>query len=135
MNYVTLLKDNNLKATPQRLSIVEVLYTHGHMNIDQLYHSLLEKFPSISLATIYKNINAMMEICFLSEVKLPNKKSVYELTKQEHSHVVCSECSEVIDITLDKSTLCAQAKQESKYTLKSSSIVFDGICPSCNKNK
>jgi len=134
MNYVTLLKDNKLKATPQRLSIVEELYTHGHMNIDQLYNSLLEKFPSISLATIYKNINAMMDICFLAEVKLPNKKSVYELTKQEHSHVVCSKCGEVIDIKLDKSTLCAQAKQESEYILKSSSIVFDGICPSCNKN-
>ena len=131
MNYVTLLKDNNLKATPQRLSIVEELYNHGHMNIDQLYKSLLAKFPSISLATIYKNINAMMEICFLSEVKIPNKKSVYELSKLEHSHVVCSECGEVMDITLDKSALCTQAKQESNYTLKSSSIVFDGICPTC----
>jgi len=131
MNYVTLLKDNNLKATPQRLSIVEELYNHGHMNIDQLYKSLLKQFPSISLATIYKNINAMMEICFLSEVKLPNKKSVYELTKEEHSHVVCSECNEVMDITLDKTTLCSQAKEASDYTLKSSSIVFNGICPAC----
>jgi len=131
MNYITLLKENNLKATPQRLSIVEELYNHGHMNIDQLYQSMLKKFPSISLATIYKNINAMIEICFLSEVKLPNKKSVYELTKQEHSHVVCSKCGEVVDLTLDKTTLCTQAKQKSDYTLKSSSIVFDGICPSC----
>jgi len=131
MNYITLLKDNKLKATPQRLSIVEELYTHGHMNIDQLYNSLLQKFPSISLATIYKNINAMMEICFLAEVKLPNKKSVYELTKEEHSHIVCSECAEVMDIILDKTTLCTQAKQKSEYTLKSSSIVFDGICPNC----
>ena len=131
MNYVTLLKDNNLKATPQRLSIVEELYNHGHMNIDQLYKSLLTKFPSISLATIYKNINAMIEICFLAEVKLPNKKSVYELTKQEHSHVVCSECGEVMDLTLDLSKLCDQAKAKSDYTLKHSNIVFDGICPSC----
>jgi len=131
MNYVTLLKDNNLKATPQRLSIVEELYTHGHMNIDELYNSLLAKFPSISLATIYKNINAMMEIYFLSEVKIPNKKSVYELSKKEHSHIVCSKCGEVMDLTLDKSALCTQAKQESNYTLKSSSIIFDGICPSC----
>jgi Fur family peroxide stress response transcriptional regulator len=131
MNYVTLLKNNNLKATPQRLSIVEELYNQGHMNIDQLYKSLLIKFPSISLATIYKNVNAMIEICFLSEVKLPNKKSVYELTKQEHSHVVCSKCGDVIDITLDLSQLCNQAKEKSDYTLKHSSIIFDGICPKC----
>jgi len=131
MNYITLLKDNNLKATPQRLSIVEELYNHGHMNIDQLYQSMLSKFPSISLATIYKNINTMIEICFISEVKIPNTKSVYELTKQEHSHIVCSECGEVMDITLDVSKLCDQAKAKSHYTLKHTSIIFDGICPSC----
>ena len=56
MNYIALLKDNNLKVTPQRLTIVEELYVNGHMNIDQVYKSLQEKFPSISLATIYKNI-------------------------------------------------------------------------------
>ena len=134
MNYVTLLKDNNLKATPQRLSIVEELYLNGHMNIDQLYKSLLTKFPSISLATIYKNINAMIEIYFLAEVKLPNKKSVYELTKQEHSHVLCSQCGNVMDITLDLTKLCEQAKEKSNYTLKDSSIVFNGICPKCNNN-
>lgn len=134
MNFVTLLKDNNLKATPQRLSIVEELYTNGHMNIDQLYQALLKKFPSISLATIYKNINAMLEICFLSEVKLPNAKNVYELAKEEHFHVMCSKCNEVVDIILDVSKLCEQAKQTSNYTLQNSSIVFDGICPSCSKN-
>jgi len=131
MNYVQALKDNNLKATPQRLSIVEELYIHGHLNIDDLYKLLLSKFPSISLATIYKNINAMIEICFLSEVKLPNKKSVYEITKQEHSHVVCSKCDNVMDITLDLSKLCDEAQTKSDYTLKNSSIIFDGICPNC----
>jgi len=134
MNYITLLKDNNLKATPQRLSIVEELYLHGHMNVDQLYKSLLIKFPSISLATIYKNINAMLDICFLAEVKLPNAKSVYELTKEEHSHVLCSKCGDVIDITLDLSKLCEQAKEKSNYILKDSAIVFNGICPKCNNS-
>ena len=57
----------------------------------------------------------MMEICFLSEVKLPNTKSVYELTKDEHSHVMCSECGEVMDITLDKSALCTEAKSKTNY--------------------
>ena len=56
------------------------------MNIDDLYKKLLSKFPSVSLATIYKNINAMVEKVFLSEVKIPNTKSVYELVKTEHAH-------------------------------------------------
>ena len=49
-------------------------------DIDDLYQKLLAKFPSISLATIYKNINAMVEKVFLSEVKLPNTNSFHTNT-------------------------------------------------------
>ena len=91
-NYTNLLKEYDLKVTPQRVAIVEELYNNGHMNIDDLYKKLLSKFPSVSLATIYKNINAMVEKVFLSEVKIPNTKSVYELVKTEHAHLVCSCC-------------------------------------------
>ncbi len=131
MNYVELLKENNLKVTPQRLTIVEELFINGHMNIDQLYSSLKRKFPSVSLATIYKNINAMIEIFFLSEVKIPHQKSVYELTKDNHSHVVCSHCQTIMDIDLDISNILNEAKRLSDYSLVKSSIVFNGICPNC----
>jgi len=131
MNFVALLKENNLKVTPQRLTIVEELYTHGHVNIDDIYKALQSKFPSVSLATIYKNINAMIEISFLSEVKIPKQKSVYELTKMEHSHVVCSECNSIMDVAVDTSDLLKQASELSDYTLSRSSIVFNGICKDC----
>ncbi len=131
MNYVSLLQANNLKATPQRLTIVEELYLNGHLNIDELYKSLQTKFPSISLATIYKNINAMIEISFLSEVKIPHKKSVYELRKKEHSHVVCSSCNSIMDIELDTNTLIKEASKLSNYSLQESNIIFNGICSSC----
>lgn len=131
MNYISLLKENNLKATPQRLTIVEALYIQGHLNIDEIYKTLQSKFPSISLATIYKNINAMIEISFLSQVKIPQQKSVYELTKAEHAHVVCSKCNDILDIELDTSSLISEASKLSNYSLETSSIVFNGICPNC----
>ena len=42
-NSSVLLKDYDLKVTPQRVAIVEELYRNGHMNIDELYQSLLKK--------------------------------------------------------------------------------------------
>jgi len=131
MDFVAVLKKNNLKVTPQRLTIVEELYTHGHVNIDDIYKALQSKFPSVSLATIYKNINAMIEISFLSEVKIPKQKSVYELTKMEHSHVVCTSCNSILDIDLDTTSLIKEASQLSNYTLCKSSIIFNGICNNC----
>lgn len=133
MNYTTLLKEYDLKVTPQRVAIVEELYMNGHMNIDDLYKKLLSKFPSISLATIYKNVNAMIEKVFLNEVKIPNAKSVYELVKEEHSHLVCSSCGKIEDIELDTSSLLKEAISSKNYTIKETSVVFTGTCPDCSK--
>lgn len=133
MNYAHLLKEYNLKVTPQRLAIVEELYYQGHMNIDDLYKNLLKKFPSISLATIYKNINSMLEKIFLNEVQIPNQKSVYELKKDEHSHVICKSCNSIIDVSLDTTPLAAQASELTNYKLDQSSVVFSGLCSSCSK--
>lgn len=131
LNYTSLLKEYDLKVTPQRVAIVEELYMHGHMNIDDLYKKLLEKFPSISLATIYKNVNAMIEKVFLSEVKIPHSKSVYELVKNEHAHLVCSKCGHIEDITLDTTTLVDDAQSMGGFKIEKTNIVLDGVCPNC----
>lgn len=132
-NYTNLLKDYDLKVTPQRVAIVEELYKNGHMNIDDLYKKLLTKFPSISLATIYKNINAMVEKVFLSEVKIPDTKSVYELVKAEHAHLVCSCCGHIEDIMLDSSDITEQVSKISSFKVNSTNIVLSGICTKCIK--
>ena len=130
-NYTNLLKEYDLKVTPQRVAIVEELYTNGHMNIDDLYKKLLSKFPSVSLATIYKNINAMVEKVFLSEVKIPNSKSVYELIKTEHAHLVCSSCGHIEDVILDATSVLEEASKLSSFKIDTTSIVLSGLCPHC----
>ena len=132
-NYTNLLKEYDLKVTPQRVAIVEELYINGHMNIDDLYKKLLSKFPSVSLATIYKNINAMVEKVFLSEVKIPNTKSVYELVKTEHAHLVCSCCGYIEDIMLDATSILSEASKSSSFQINSANIVLNGICSNCSK--
>ena len=132
-NYTILLTQYDLKVTPQRIAIVEELYKNGHMNIDELYRNLLSKFPSISLATIYKNINSMVEKLFLSEVKIPETKSVYELTKTEHAHMVCSSCGSICDIMLDVSSIVKEASTLTDFRINSTSVVLNGICGKCSK--
>jgi len=127
-----LLKEYDLKVTPQRVAIVEELYSNGHMNIDDLYKNLLEKFPSISLATIYKNVNAMVEKIFLNEVKIPEAKSVYELAKDEHSHLVCKSCGKIEDIHIDTSSLEDSLSSVSKFKIENTAVVFSGTCKNCH---
>ena len=130
-NNTDTLRAHNLKATPQRIEIADALYAHGHLSIDKLYDLLLQKFASISLATIYKNINLMLEAAFIQEVKIPNAKSVYELTKASHSHIACIKCGEIEDITLNLSCVEKDASALSSFTIKHTDLIFSGICKNC----
>ena len=132
MEKTALLQRYNLKATPQRLEIVNVLSIHGHMSINELYSTLLVKFPSISLATIYKNINIMLEKGFLLEVKLSGQKNVFELIKDNHSHVACLKCTDIIDIDLNIEAILQEVKSISDYKIESNSLIFNGLCPKCS---
>jgi Fur family peroxide stress response transcriptional regulator len=130
-NFTDLLRAHNLKATPQRLEIANTLYINGHASIEEIYTTLLQKFHSISLATIYKNINLMIENAFIQEVKIPNAKSVYELTKETHSHLVCNRCGSVEDITLDLQDICELAMQSTDFQINKADLVFSGLCKKC----
>ena len=134
-NYINQLRAYHLKATPQRIAITEALDAYGHLSVDQLYALLKKRFNSLSLATIYKNINIMMENAFVSEVKLPEQKSVYELTKESHAHLQCKECHNVWDIHLDLDDVVKSASKNSTFQIESANLVLTGICEHCQNKQ
>ncbi len=133
MNYETLLREHELKVTPQRLGILSIMHHVGHISVEDLFTQIKKQFSSISLATLYKNINAMLESDLISEVKIPHKKSIYEITKEAHIHMVCSQCNTVMDMEVDMQTLLAQIKDRSHHTIENYSVVFTGVCEACQK--
>ncbi len=133
-NYTNVLREHNLKATPQRLAILEIICLNGHINIDKLYEDVKVKFESISQATIYKNISAMTKSMLLFEVKLPNEKSVYEIVKDNHSHLLCKECGKVQDIDIDTKSIIDDISSKHTFIIEQSDLVLSGSCEKCQSN-
>ena len=129
--YTNMLREHNLKATPQRIAIVNSISNNGHLNIDTLYENIKSQFASISLATIYKNINCMIENLLISEVKLPNQKTVYEIIKAKHSHLVCVKCEEVTDIYTHEKELVDEICKENHFKVLQSDLIISGTCKNC----
>jgi len=134
-DYIALLQENDLKATFQRMNILEVIDKHGHMSVEDIYEEVIKTHPSISLATIYKNIILMVEKSVLVEVPISGKKSKYELAKVEHIHLVCTECGEVEDKPCVEETdkvFYALTKTE-HFKLNKRQINLYGVCASCQE--
>jgi Fur family peroxide stress response transcriptional regulator len=130
-NYTNALRQHHLKATPQRLAITDTLHIYGHIGIESLYEVMLKKFNSISLATIYKNINIMLENSFIQEIKIPHAKPVYELTKSSHSHLVCDKCGNIYDIKIDLENIIKNASDSTHFQIDNTALVLSGICKDC----
>ena len=98
MDYTELLKQAKLKATPQRLCVLKILSNHAHPTIDELYKQIKTEYPSISLATVYKNLNTLINENLVVEVNSPNQNAKYDIYEHPHIHLVCSNCGNVQDI-------------------------------------
>jgi Fur family peroxide stress response transcriptional regulator len=112
--------------------MLESIFLYGHINIDKLYDEVKQKFGSISLATIYKNINAMTKNMLLQEVKLPNEKSVYEIIKENHSHLLCNSCGEVVDIQVETKNITKDISKKYNFEVSQSDVVLSGTCKKCH---
>lgn len=73
----------------------------------------------------------MVEKIFLNEVKIPNTKSVYELVKEDHSHLVCSSCGKIEDIQIDTTSLYDSLSKVSNFKVNNTDVVFSGVCSHC----
>ena len=131
MDYQLLLENHSLKVTPQRVGILSLMFQAGHISIDDLYEQIKKEFASISLATLYKNVNAMSEKGLIKEVKVPHSKNVYEITKEEHAHLLCNKCHAFVDVDVELKPIIEEAATKSHFQIEESDVVFSGLCPKC----
>jgi len=127
-NINKLLAQTSLKSTPQRLAILKTIDKCGHIGIDDIYVELKENFPSISLATIYKNIHSLKDENILSEIHPQNTKPKYEITKIPHGHFVCQKCNNVYDFELQ--SVCNPDLSEIAE-IRASEVYLYGVCKKC----
>ena len=132
-DYATLLKESGLKATFQRMNILERIEVSGHMSIDTIYDEVIKTHPSLSLATVYKNIILMVEKGVLVEVPITGKKSKYELLKEDHIHLVCTECGDVEDKPKHSvaDELFTSMTNQENVTVSKQQINLYGTCENC----
>lgn len=128
----TLLRNHNLKATPQRLIILNEIDRSGHIDVDSLYEQIHKILPSVSLATIYKNINNLTETGILKEVKMEGVKTQYEIDKFPHIHLVCQQCNQIEDIEVDKHQLIDQLKSYTDQTVQDANVTLYHLCKNCS---
>ncbi|BCD67850.1 Fur family transcriptional regulator [Nitratiruptor sp. YY09-18] len=129
IEFTNILKNKELKSTPQRVAMLGILEQKGHADIETIYDEIKKDFVSISLATVYKNVNTLLDAGIIQEIKIPQRKSRYEIAKHKHSHFVCEKCGEVYDIDEPKRL---DVELPEGFEPKESSVMIMGVCKKCH---
>jgi Fe2+ or Zn2+ uptake regulation protein len=127
-NLNKLLQNSSLKSTPQRLAILKTIDEYGHIAIEDIYAELKKTFPSISLATVYKNIHALKDENILSEIHPQQVKPKFEIKKQPHGHFICKKCNKVYDFEIQNS-----CNPNLDVEIEESEVYLYGVCKNCKE--
>ena len=117
--------------TKQRQLILEaVRATNSHPTADELFQMIRRKLPTISLATVYRNLNFLSEIGEIRKLAMPGMPDRFDWRMDPHDHMVCDTCGQVVDFVLPhhlgQEIASACGAQVDGYTL-----VAHGTCPHC----
>ena len=119
------------RSTKQRAAIQEALGRLGRPLLPkELLAEAQKSVPNLSLATIYRNIKALVADGLVEVVSLPGEVDRYEVHKHHHHHFHCNSCQQVIDIDGcpgDLSKLMPKG-----YSLEGHQITLYGRCPACS---
>lgn len=96
-----------------------------HATADEIYLYINKFHPNISRATVYRNLNVLVEEGLITKVEMPNGPTYFDKRIDKHHHVKCIKCKQIydVDISIPELENCGM-----EYD-----IYFKGICPKCKE--
>jgi Fur family transcriptional regulator, peroxide stress response regulator len=128
------LRDSGHKITPQRLAIVGILAeSSGHPSVENIHTEIAKDFPTMSLATVYRNIVLIKSLGEILELGFPDGSNRYDGNKPyPHPHVMCIKCKKIVDPELDSlDELKKEVALETNFKILNHRLDFFGICRDC----
>ncbi|HOB78145.1 MAG: Fur family transcriptional regulator [Bacteroidales bacterium] len=88
MDPLKVLKKHNLKATIQRIKILEYLMnTTSHPSVEEIYSTLKLIMPTISLSSIYNILSEFEKNNIVTKLMTSDNIIRYDYKKDKHHHI------------------------------------------------
>jgi Fur family peroxide stress response transcriptional regulator len=92
------LQEKGLKVTPQRLAIYEaVANLKNHPTAEYVIEYIKENHPNISVGTVYKVLDSLVENELLKKVKTEKDIMRYDAILSNHHHLYCAQTDRIED--------------------------------------
>jgi len=97
------LQEKGLKVTPQRVVIYEaIIKLNNHPAAENVIDYIKKNHPNISVGTVYKVLDSLVENELLKKVKTEKDIMRYDAVLSNHHHLYCAETDRIEDYEDEK---------------------------------
>jgi Fur family transcriptional regulator, ferric uptake regulator len=119
------------RDTQQRRAIRAAFRTAGRpLSPQEVLEAAQTDVPRLGIATVYRNVKALVDEGWLAPVELPGEPPRYEIAgKEHHHHFMCRHCDRVYE--LDGCSGNLRAGVPRGFRVEGHEVVVYGLCRAC----
>lgn len=119
-------------STQRRVLLEELQKLSTHPTAAELYEIVRGRLPSISLGTVYRNLELLSRMGVIQKLEFGGAEARFDGNAVGHCHIHCVQCGRVGDLHGLAGKLPLDVpKEKDGFTIISHRLVFYGLCNQC----
>ena len=122
-----------VRKSKQREAILRVVKgTTSHPTADWVYEQVRREIPSVSLGTVYRNLNLLQREGEILELDFGNTLSRFDGNTWNHYHFRCEGCGRIFDVAepVDRE-IDKRVARKTGFKVSYHRLEFRGLCKDC----
>lgn len=128
-----------MNYSKQRSLVMNIVKnTRSHPTAEWVYQEAKKVMPGIGIATVYRNLNALVEMGECRRLASGDGQDRFDGTVEEHFHLKCCCCGGLTDLVPAENEKLIQLQEMARETfcemeqdVKLSAVLLSGICKDC----
>ena len=123
-------------VTGQRAAVFDYLSrVEHHPTAEEVFRHVRRKLPRISLATVYKNLEALVACGAITRLTYGDAAARYDIRTDHHYHTRCLNCGGLWDLDAARGArLLEQIKPHPGFEVRDYRLELLGLCANCRES-
>ena len=126
------MKRNTVQRALTREAVAAL---HCHATAEQVYAQVAKAHPSVSRATVYRNLGELAADGEILRVAVPDGADRFDHNTVPHYHARCERCGRVFDVDMAYlGDLTGRIRDSQGFLFCGYDLIFRGVCQECRSD-